>query len=518
MGFDITRADIDTVAYRSDVYFLDKISAAVLAELPGQEKRLARLLGLLSDQIVDKLAAKIEAAVASAFADVKRNESLDPDPSFDAPALVLHVSGLTPTMQLTYMTPTWAPAGWLPAWWTEHGVEYAHRKAEPTMFAFPSSETWRVYASALLGAHLTFLQYGDPVIKHGDEASRQDYWRSVIDQIAEQIAGAARYRAGWITLSWGADGVMVHNTSRSDSTHAGFREWLNKHHFKWSRKLDAWFLPQSVGMIPPRVSIGAMLSSLPLGYKKDVGLETAYADSATVNERRREHMLDRADLAASRSANHGSAAAAAWSKSSAIGERIPFGQPILVGHHSEKRARSDQDKMLSAMRKSVEEQKVAQAFASKAASIARAAARVGEGTPEDRRRTQSAAIKASGAFAVGDFVYEPHHYETDGWIVKIGTRSATVITAKGRQVNISLLRLAKHDNQKAMPVPEHNFQLFDVVDVRLITGWRGPYTIKRIQHNGLSFLLDGGVSAMDDLKRIKGSSSVAWSDVRIAQG
>jgi hypothetical protein len=41
-------------------------------------------------------------------------------------------------------------------------------------------------------------------------------------------------------------------------------------------------------------------------------------------------------------------ATTAYEKASGIISMIPFGQPILVGHHSEKRARRDRDRMNAA--------------------------------------------------------------------------------------------------------------------------------------------------------------------------
>lgn len=52
-----------------------------------------------------------------------------------------------------------------------------------------------------------------------------------------------------------------------------------------------------------------------------------------------------------------------------ISEGIPFGQPILVGHHSERRHRRDIDRMQSGMSASVELERKAQVQASKADNI-----------------------------------------------------------------------------------------------------------------------------------------------------
>lgn len=46
---------------------------------------------------------------------------------------------------------------------------------------------------------------------------------------------------------------------------------------------------------------------------------------------------------------------AAYDRSSEIGRRFEGGQPILVGHHSERGARRDQERMHNAMRKSIDE-------------------------------------------------------------------------------------------------------------------------------------------------------------------
>lgn len=57
---------------------------------------------------------------------------------------------------------------------------------------------------------------------------------------------------------------------------------------------------------------------------------------------------------------------AMFKKSQAITEHIPMGQPILVGHHSEKRHRADLDKSWNAMGKAVEASNKAEAYEGKA--------------------------------------------------------------------------------------------------------------------------------------------------------
>jgi len=56
-----------------------------------------------------------------------------------------------------------------------------------------------------------------------------------------------------------------------------------------------------------------------------------------------------------------------------LADSIPFGQPILVGHHSERHARRDQDRIHSGMTRGIEHQDKAREMSSKAAEIDRQA-------------------------------------------------------------------------------------------------------------------------------------------------
>jgi len=64
----------------------------------------------------------------------------------------------------------------------------------------------------------------------------------------------------------------------------------------------------------------------------------------------------------------------AYERQQAIGSHIPMGQPILVGHHSERGARRDQARMHNLMDRSVEEQKKAEHWESRAASASKSKA------------------------------------------------------------------------------------------------------------------------------------------------
>jgi hypothetical protein len=81
-------------------------------------------------------------------------------------------------------------------------------------------------------------------------------------------------------------------------------------------------------------------------------------------ERRLERRGEWAEKALSRSAR-------AHEAVRRIADGIPLGQPILVGHHSEKRARRDAERIRSGMGRAVAEAKLAQHHESKEAGLAR---------------------------------------------------------------------------------------------------------------------------------------------------
>lgn len=61
------------------------------------------------------------------------------------------------------------------------------------------------------------------------------------------------------------------------------------------------------------------------------------------------------------------------SRTDQLADMIPFGQPILVGHHSEGRARRDQDRIHNGMRSSIADYHKAENFRRRADGIERAA-------------------------------------------------------------------------------------------------------------------------------------------------
>jgi hypothetical protein len=83
---------------------------------------------------------------------------------------------------------------------------------------------------------------------------------------------------------------------------------------------------------------------------------------------RLEHKLERRQEWAGKATQRSNVA---YARADQIAKARPFGQPILVGHHSEASARADQRRIESAMDKSVEEMHKAEYHESKADGLAR---------------------------------------------------------------------------------------------------------------------------------------------------
>ena len=73
----------------------------------------------------------------------------------------------------------------------------------------------------------------------------------------------------------------------------------------------------------------------------------------------RERMERRAELRREWAEKRVAKADAAFKAAKAVGDMIPFGQPILVGHHSEKRARADAKRIENGMRAGIESERMA---------------------------------------------------------------------------------------------------------------------------------------------------------------
>ena len=80
-----------------------------------------------------------------------------------------------------------------------------------------------------------------------------------------------------------------------------------------------------------------------------VAIDGGHRDPAAVEADRADRQHDRAAALTEKADRHTTTALAAHKKARELGDQIPFGQPILVGHHSENRMRRHANRIHQAM-------------------------------------------------------------------------------------------------------------------------------------------------------------------------
>lgn len=133
-----------------------------------------------------------------------------------------------------------------------------------------------------------------------------------------------------------AEGTLIEGTSRGD----GSGDILKRNGWRWSRNLGSWFVPRSRDQRVKHHVIDATRSQLAeAGFDVDVEIDEQARPTADVVADTRARATARAehfdDVAAREQQRSNDLHARAREKAS----HIPFGQPILVGHHSEGRDR-----------------------------------------------------------------------------------------------------------------------------------------------------------------------------------
>ncbi|MGH3734539.1 MAG: DUF3560 domain-containing protein, partial [Micromonosporaceae bacterium] len=78
------------------------------------------------------------------------------------------------------------------------------------------------------------------------------------------------------------------------------------------------------------------------GHEVAVEIDDQHRDRAQVLADEADRLDDRREALKAKTARHQAASDAAYERAGELAKRRPFGQPILVGHHSERSARADQ--------------------------------------------------------------------------------------------------------------------------------------------------------------------------------
>lgn len=135
-----------------------------------------------------------------------------------------------------------------------------------------------------------------------------------------------------------AEGTLADGTSRGDSAGAV----LKAHRFRYSRNLGLWYLPHSRDKSANTALIEATAAALrEAGYSVETTIDNdATRPFAEAEAERTERAEERAERFAGYADNADARSDARSRAGHQALDAIPMGQPILVGHHSERRDRA----------------------------------------------------------------------------------------------------------------------------------------------------------------------------------
>lgn len=147
-------------------------------------------------------------------------------------------------------------------------------------------------------------------------------------------------------------GTVLEGTTKGDGTNhilnSDGRSW------RWSRNLGAWYIARSRDTAPQTALITATAEKLrAAGHTVTVTVQTGHRSTADIEADRAERQQERAEGLAAKAEQQTAAALAAHEHARELADQIPFGQPILIGHHSEGRMRRHAQRIHAAMNASV---------------------------------------------------------------------------------------------------------------------------------------------------------------------
>ncbi len=193
-------------------------------------------------------------------------------------------------------------------------------------------------------------------------------------------AGAARVGAELLLSHDAIDGTVVSGTERGD----GSRSILRTYGMRWSRELGAWYLPNSRARQARPETIDALAAALRAGGFS-VEVDIAPVTVAEAEEARAQLARSREAALRARSQRLGSRAELDQAQARRMLDVIPAGQPILRGHHSERRHRRDLARIDSSLQRAAASEQAAGA-AARAADAAAAMQARRESLPAIGRR------------------------------------------------------------------------------------------------------------------------------------
>jgi hypothetical protein len=160
------------------------------------------------------------------------------------------------------------------------------------------------------------------------------------------------------------DGTLVYGTSKGD----GVYEILKDHGFRWFPSIAMIGIRGSRDrMAKTWIINGAAEALRNAGHEVTVEIDNTHRDHAQVLADKAERLEDRKEALEAKAAKQFTEAQRLWDHSDRLVEHIPPGQPILIGHHSERGHRRTLERSRNAMIKGCETHRAAKQTAQRAA-------------------------------------------------------------------------------------------------------------------------------------------------------
>jgi len=169
-----------------------------------------------------------------------------------------------------------------------------------------------------------------------------------------------------------AEGTLVHGTSRGDGTNT----ILKAAGFRWFRTLGLWGIAHSRDRQPNRHKITAAAQALrEAGHTVTLDIDDAHRAAAQAEADRAERQAHRVEALNDKADRRAQDAHAAWeAEQRAMDALPPGGEPIKIGHHSERRHRNAIARSNQATRRAIDATDAANTAADRAAAAAKTTA------------------------------------------------------------------------------------------------------------------------------------------------
>ncbi|MFI6889135.1 DUF3560 domain-containing protein [Streptosporangium canum] len=295
------------------------------------------------------------------------------------------------------------------------------------------------------------------------------------------------------------EGTLIDGSRKGD----GVYEIARKHGFTFFPSIRAIGIRQSRDRVADRYRINAAAEALrAAGHEVTVEIDDTFRDRADVLADQADRLEDRHHALARKAEKRGAEAAAAYDRADQIAERFAGGQPILVGHHSERGARRDREKVDNAMRKGGALSKEAAEVARRANAVGRNASYSAKPSVTERRiKTAESELRVIQKNLDG---YERRHLKHDGTPYYIEEHKP----ASGDYRDQLLARQAQLNNQldydraqlqAAIDAGDHvSYGPHNVHVGDTIRSWGGARVVSKV--NKVTVTVPSGYSWLDKVK------------------